>query len=150
MNIKPYNPNMSLSEKLGLGLPKNDPFIRAINIAVICLLVILCAGNAHGAEPAKPADNVHAEPKPDPVAALTKERDDLKAQAQNLQVANQYLSVLAERNEMAIRLLQANSRADDLQKQLEAEKAKVTTLEAEKAKWDEALKKSVDAGLLKK
>ncbi len=80
---------------------------------------------APAAIPAKEA------PKPDPVAELTKERDELKAKVTageqttaQLQAANQYLSVLAERNEMAVRLLQANARADDLQKQLDIERAK--------------------------
>jgi len=113
----------SLSERLRLGVPKNDPVIRAINIVVLIVLLGFCIAKANGAE--KPAEA----PKPDPVAELTKERDELKAQAAGLQAQNQYLAVLAERNEMAVRLLQANSRADDLQKQLDAEKAKVAELE---------------------
>lgn len=121
----------TLSENLRLGVPKNDPVIRAINIVVLLVLLVLlgfCIAKANGAE--TPA------PKPDPVAELTKERDELKAkvtaaeqQTAGLQAQNQYLSVLAERNEMAVRLLQANARADDLQKQLDAEKAKVAELE---------------------
>jgi uncharacterized protein YlxW (UPF0749 family) len=74
--------------------------------------------------------------KADDHAAIVKERDDLKAQLATtqqqvgaLQAQNQYLAVLAERNEMAVRLLQANARGDDLQKQLDAEKAKVADLE---------------------
>ena len=65
-----------------------------------------------------------------------KSLDDLKAQLATatqqqagLQQANQYLSVLAERNEMAVRLLQANARSDDLQKQLDAERAKSSLLQ---------------------
>lgn len=139
----------SLSEKLRLGVPANDPVIRAINIVLLLVLLGFCIAKAHGAE--TPAA------KPDPVAELTKERDELKAkvtaaeqQTAGLQAQNQYLAVLAERNEMAVRLLQANARAEDLQKQLDAEKVKVTALEAEKAKWDAAMKKSIEAGLLKK
>lgn len=127
---------------------------------LILLFALALAGVRVGycaSESAKPVEPPKAAPAPDPVAELTKERDDLKAkvtaseqQTANLQAQNQYLAVLAERNEMAVRLLQANSRADDLQKQLDAEKAKTVALEAEKAKWDEAMKKSIDAGLLKK
>lgn len=120
----------SLSEKLRLNVPRNDPVIRAINLVILIALLGFCLGNAIGAE--TPAEA----PKPDPVAELTKERDELKAkvttieqQAAGLQAQNQYLSVLAERNEMAVRLLQANAHAEDLQRQLDAEKAKVADLE---------------------
>jgi Tfp pilus assembly protein PilO len=120
----------TLSENLRLNVPRNDLFIRALNIVILIVLLGFCIGQALAAE--KPADA----PKADPIAELTKERDELKSklatseqQAGNLQAQNQYLSVLAERNEMAVRLLQANARADDLQKQLDAEKVKVAELE---------------------
>lgn len=117
---------------------------------LILILALASAGALFAVEAPKPVEPPKAEAKPDPVAALTKERDDLKQQLTGLQATNAYLQVVAERNEMAVRLLQANARADDLQKQLDAEKAKTAALETEKVKWDEAVKKSVDAGLLKK
>ncbi len=99
---------------------------------LILVFALAFAGALIAAEAPKPVEA----PKPDPVAELTKERDELKTklttaeqQAGALQAQNQYLAVLAERNEMAVRLLQANGRADDLQKQLDAEKAKTAELE---------------------
>jgi hypothetical protein len=118
----------TLSENLRLGIPKNDPVIRAITIVALIILFGFGVAQASGAE--APAA------KPDPVAEITKERDELKAkvaaaeqQTAGLQAQNQYLSVLAERNEMAVRLLQATARAEDLQKQLDAEKLKTAELE---------------------
>ena len=105
----------------------------------IVLFAVLATALFAETPASKPADKPAAPavvpakeaPKPDPIADLTKERDELKAKVTageqttaQLQAANQYLSVLAERNEMAVRLLQANARADDLQKQLDIERAK--------------------------
>lgn len=107
---------------------KNNLFEKILATSIMLVAVIACFAS----EPAKPAEDL----KPDPVAEITKERDAAKAdltatqqQLAALQLQNQYLSVLAERNEMAVRLLQANARADELQKQLDTERAKVAELE---------------------
>ena len=40
----------SLPEKLRLGVPRNDPVIRAINIVVLIAMLGFCLGKAVGAE----------------------------------------------------------------------------------------------------
>ena len=56
------------------------------------------------------------------ITALTKERDDAKAQAAavpQLQQQIQYLQILAERNELAVRVLQLTNQLNDAQRALQ-------------------------------
>lgn len=119
----------------------------------ILILAMASAVALFAAEAPKPAIDVvdHskiAAPAVDPVAAVTKERDDLKTQlatAQQqtgaLQEANRNLQIIAERNEALIRLIQANANIAELQKQLDTEKAKTAELEKKLAASTEPPKK---------
>ncbi len=85
----------------------------------ILLLAALCA-SAFAADPAplpaNTSDLVHREDKSTAAKyiftetpeyrALAKERDDLKARVDQLTGQNQYLQILAERNELAVRVVQ--------------------------------------------
>jgi hypothetical protein len=86
---------------------------------------------------------------PAPDAAIVKERDDLKAQFENLKTVAQNeitrLTVLAERNELAYKLRDAAQENLALRNALAAEQAKSAELQSrydmEKAKVEAMLKK---------
>lgn len=100
---------------------KNPPFIVSLFILVLgCTL--LRAAEA----------TVVPSPPPAPVPAISPvqaELESTKAQLQQTQQANQYLQVLAERNELGIRVLTMTQQVTQLNAQLVAEQAKIADLQ---------------------
>lgn len=83
--------------------------------------------------PATPIPNATTAPTGPDVGAITAERDNLKAQLQQAAQANQYLQAVAERNELAVRLMQVQQQLAEVQRDLTTARAEIDLLKTEAA-----------------